>query len=154
NLALSYAFLGQFDAAEPLLANLARRRAGDPEVALAIATVRLYGGRTSDALTALKSAAAPDARAIAEELKRPPGEPPQNPGELAEAAARLDAVVQIGPQRGVAALASVRALFQLAQIRERQGNRAEALQLYARFAALWTNGDVDRDRVADAKSKS
>jgi eukaryotic-like serine/threonine-protein kinase len=153
NLAVNDAFLGQFDAADRLLADLAKRRPDDPEIALAAATVQLYRGRSAAALAALKSAPAA-AASIAQELARPGESAPAGGSELNDAAARLDAVVQAGPQRGAAAIASVRALFQLAEIRERQGQRDRARPLYARFASLWKDGDIDRDRVAQATAKS
>ncbi|HKB13685.1 MAG TPA: tetratricopeptide repeat protein, partial [Vicinamibacterales bacterium] len=150
NLAITYAFLGQFDEADRVLAGTITRRPADPEVALAIASVHLYRGHTAAALAALKNAPATAAQ-IAAELKQPWNAPPPDGSDLTAVDARLDAMVQAGPQHGVAALAYVRALFELAEIRDRQGDRAHARQLYARFAALWKDADVDRDRVAAAE---
>jgi serine/threonine protein kinase len=41
----------------------------------------------------------------------------------------------------------------LAQIAERQGDRAAARDYYARFLRYWKDGDVDRDKVAEATRK-
>lgn len=47
----------------------------------------------------------------------------------------------------------VRSLYYLAQIAERQGDRAAARDHYARFLRYWKDGDVDRDKVAEATRK-
>ena len=154
NLALSYAFLGQPDAADRLMADLAKRRPADSDVALTLASLCLYRGRTGDATAALGAASPTAAAALADEMKRPRAPVPGSPAELTDAAARVDAVVRLGPQQGATALAYVRALYQLAGIRERQGDAEQARQLYARYANLWKDADVDRDRVREAARKS
>jgi cytochrome c-type biogenesis protein CcmH/NrfG len=47
----------------------------------------------------------------------------------------------------------VRSLYYLAQIAERAGDRARARDYYARFLKYWKDGDIDRDKVADALKK-
>jgi hypothetical protein len=47
----------------------------------------------------------------------------------------------------------VRSHFLLAQILEKRGDAARARQLYARFVAFWRDGDIDRDRVAQAQQR-
>jgi len=48
----------------------------------------------------------------------------------------------------------VRSHYLLAQIHERRGDTDTARELYRRFYALWRDGDIDRDRVEEAKRKS
>ena len=47
----------------------------------------------------------------------------------------------------------VRSLYFLGQIAERQGDRARAAEYYRRFLQYWGDGDIDRDKVADARKK-
>jgi tetratricopeptide (TPR) repeat protein len=47
----------------------------------------------------------------------------------------------------------VRSLYFLGQIAERRGDRAKARDFYRRFVDYWGDGDVDRDRVAEARRK-
>ena len=47
----------------------------------------------------------------------------------------------------------VRSLYLLGQISERKGDRAKANEHYNRFVRYWGNGDLDRERVADARRK-
>jgi hypothetical protein len=48
----------------------------------------------------------------------------------------------------------VRSLYFLGQISERKGDRANAAEYYRRFVQYWGDGDMDRDRVADARKKA
>jgi hypothetical protein len=47
----------------------------------------------------------------------------------------------------------VRSVYFLGQIAERQGERDKARAFYGRFVEYWGEGDMDRDRVADARKK-
>ena len=44
----------------------------------------------------------------------------------------------------------VRSFYLLAKIRQREGKSEQARQLYRRFVDFWGDGDVDRERVAEA----
>jgi tetratricopeptide (TPR) repeat protein len=71
----------------------------------------------------------------------------------AEAAARFQRIVDSGEGRAGHPIEYVRSLYFLGQIAERRGDRAKAADFYRRFVGYWGDGDMDRDRVADAKSK-
>ena len=48
----------------------------------------------------------------------------------------------------------VRSHYLLAQIHERRGDTGTARELYRQFYELWRDGDIDRERVEEAKRKS
>jgi len=41
----------------------------------------------------------------------------------------------------------------IGQINERQGQRDQALEFYRRFLQCWGDGDIDRERVRNARQK-
>jgi len=47
----------------------------------------------------------------------------------------------------------VRSLYFLGEINERRGDRAKAADYYRRFLQYWGDGDIDRDRVAEARKR-
>ena len=71
-------------------------------------------------------------------------------GNVAEATARFDRAVKSGAQHGLAALQYVRCLYQLGLIQQKAGQADKAREHFRRFTAFWTNGDIDRQHVADA----
>jgi tetratricopeptide (TPR) repeat protein len=74
-------------------------------------------------------------------------------GNRADAAAHFQRVVDAGRGRVGAPLEFVRSLYLLGQIHEQTGDSARATAYYRRFVEYWGEGDMDRDRVADAKLK-
>ncbi|MBZ5560013.1 MAG: protein kinase [Acidobacteriia bacterium] len=74
-------------------------------------------------------------------------------GSDAEAAARFDRIVNGGVQRANNPVQFVRSLYFLGQISERKGDGARAREYYGRFVKYWGDGEMDRERVADAKKK-
>ena len=70
-----------------------------------------------------------------------------------EAAARFQRIVDGGMLRLNEPVAYVRSLYFLAQIHERRGDRDKARALYRRFLEYWENGELDRERIADAQKK-
>jgi tetratricopeptide (TPR) repeat protein/TolB-like protein/predicted Ser/Thr protein kinase len=74
-------------------------------------------------------------------------------GNHAEAAAQFDRIVKGGTQRVNNPTEFVRSLYFLGQISERKGERDKARDYYRRFVQYWGDGEMDRDRVADAKKK-
>src|SRR5262249_32216164 len=72
----------------------------------------------------------------------------------AAAATRLQQVIGSGPLRTVYPIQFVRSLYFLGQISERKGDRAKASEYYRKFLQYWGDGDIDRDRVADARRKT
>ena len=71
----------------------------------------------------------------------------------AEAAKRFEHIVGAGVDRTANPVEFVRSLYYLGQISERQGQRDKALAFYRRFVEHWGDGDIDRERVADARKK-
>jgi TolB-like protein/Tfp pilus assembly protein PilF/predicted Ser/Thr protein kinase len=269
HLAIDYAFLGQFDKAEQTLKTFTARYSNAHGTPLALATVRLYEGRTADAVKALESAVAAagpndkiasasartemvalllergllqeasqqaeravveaggsgpvslhgrgyaalvdtrlgrqaDATKIFDQLKKEAAELPGDidernlhilagrvaldrgdaqgalrelreaesqlkdgagasvdlwymlgtaflaAGNVAEATARFDRAVKSGAQHGLAAMQYVRCLYQLGLISQKAGQTDKAREYFRRYTAFWTNGDIDRQHVADA----
>jgi tetratricopeptide (TPR) repeat protein/TolB-like protein len=74
-------------------------------------------------------------------------------GNYTEAATRFNRVVTSGFQRLFEPVAYVRSFYFLGQIAEKQGNREKAREHYRRFLEYWKDGDMDRDKVADAQKK-
>ena len=74
-------------------------------------------------------------------------------GHLSEAAVRFQKIVDAARIRAGYPIEFVRSLYFLGQIAERQGDRAKAADHYRRFLQYWGDGDIDRDKVADARKK-
>jgi tetratricopeptide (TPR) repeat protein/TolB-like protein/predicted Ser/Thr protein kinase len=58
-----------------------------------------------------------------------------------------------GAERVAYPIEYVRSLYFLGQIADRRGDHARAAEYYRQFVGYWGQGDVDRDRVADAQAK-
>jgi eukaryotic-like serine/threonine-protein kinase len=71
----------------------------------------------------------------------------------AEAAVRFQKVIDAGDLRAGSPIEFVRSFYYLGQISERKGDRAKAAEYYRRFVQYWGDGEIDRDRVADARRK-
>jgi TolA-binding protein len=74
-------------------------------------------------------------------------------GDDREAAKRFERIVNAGVDRAANPIEFVRSLFYLGQTSERQGERARAQEYYRRFLSYWGDGEIDRERVADARKK-
>jgi tetratricopeptide (TPR) repeat protein len=74
-------------------------------------------------------------------------------GNFGEAARRFEKVISAGRIRGNYPLEFVRSLYFLGQLADRQGERMKAADYYRRFLRYWGDGDIDRDKVADARKK-
>ena len=74
-------------------------------------------------------------------------------GNDTEAAARFDRIVKGGTQRTNNPIEFVRSLYFLGQISERKSERDKARDYYRRFVQYRGDGEMDRDRVADARKK-
>ena len=70
-----------------------------------------------------------------------------------QAQSRFERIVTSGLLRAGDPLPFVRSLYLLGQIHERKGDRAKAAEYYRRFVQYWGDGDIDRERVADARKK-
>jgi len=74
-------------------------------------------------------------------------------GKFDEAGTRFQNVAGSGDRRTFSPVDYVRSLYFLGQINERKGDRAKAADYYKRFVQYWGDGDMDRERVADARKK-
>jgi tetratricopeptide (TPR) repeat protein len=70
-----------------------------------------------------------------------------------EAGIRFEHIVNANAMRLQYPVQFVRSLYFLGGIAERQGDRAKAAKYYRRFVQYWGDGDMDRDKVADARKK-
>jgi tetratricopeptide (TPR) repeat protein len=71
-------------------------------------------------------------------------------GDLSSAAERFQKIVD-RPERATYPIEFVRSWYFLGEIALRQGDRTKAKACYERFLKYWADGDIDRDRVADAR---
>ena len=70
----------------------------------------------------------------------------------AEAEKRFSRLVE-GAERVTFPIEYVRSLYFLGQIAERRGEVDKARDYYRRFLTYWGDGDIDRDKVAEARKK-
>jgi serine/threonine protein kinase/tetratricopeptide (TPR) repeat protein len=75
-------------------------------------------------------------------------------GNTAAAAEHFQFVAEGGYWRLCTPIEYVRSLYYLGQIAERQGDTAKAREYYKRFLFYWKDGDIDRDKVAEAIKKT
>jgi tetratricopeptide (TPR) repeat protein len=74
-------------------------------------------------------------------------------GRPADALPWFEKVAAAGVERVAHPLWYVRSFYYLGRIYEQQGNAAKAREAYRRFVGYWKDGDLDRDRVAEAQRK-
>ena len=74
-------------------------------------------------------------------------------GQLAPAAERFRKIADGRFVRLFSPIEYVRSLYYVALIAERQGDRPTARDYYGRFLRYWKDGDIDRDKVAEATQK-
>jgi len=70
-----------------------------------------------------------------------------------EAAKRFQRIVDSAIDRAQNPIEFVRSLYYLAQINERRGDTDKARTFYRRFLEYWGDGEIDRDRVGEARRK-
>jgi len=75
-------------------------------------------------------------------------------GEDSKAEILLNSILNAGAMRLNFEFVWVRSHYLLAQIHERRGDTGTARELYRQFYELWRDGDIDRERVEEAKRKS
>jgi len=73
-------------------------------------------------------------------------------GDRVEAASLFEAVTEAGSQRALNPFEYVRSFYFLGKIAEEDGDAAAARRHYARFLDYWGDGEIDRDKVDDARS--
>ena len=74
-------------------------------------------------------------------------------GNDTEALVQFQRIVDGGIQRIWNPIEFVRSLYHVGQIYERRGDRERAKAFYRRFVQYWGDGDIDRERVAEARKK-
>ncbi len=74
-------------------------------------------------------------------------------GQADRAATMLEKVAGAGYERAFDPVSYVRSHYLLAQLAEQRGDAARAKQLYTRFLDYWSDGDMDRGWVEDARRK-
>jgi eukaryotic-like serine/threonine-protein kinase len=74
-------------------------------------------------------------------------------GRHAEALASFERVAAAGSERAALPVEFVRSFYFVGMLRERQGDLPGAREAYRRFVGYWKDGDLDRDRVAEAEAK-
>jgi tetratricopeptide (TPR) repeat protein len=74
-------------------------------------------------------------------------------GDRAAAAAWFQRILDSRVERVHFPLETVRSHYFLGRIAERNGDRERAREHYLRFVGYWKDGDIDRERVAEARAK-
>jgi tetratricopeptide (TPR) repeat protein/predicted Ser/Thr protein kinase len=74
-------------------------------------------------------------------------------GRPAEALPWFEKVATSGYERVRQPIPFVRSFYFLGQIYEKQGDKLKSQEAYRRFVSYWRDGDLDRDRVAEAQRK-
>ncbi len=73
-------------------------------------------------------------------------------GDLLEAANLFRTVIEAGPRRILHPLEYVRSFYFLGKIAEEDGDDNAARRHYERFLDYWSDGEIDRERVAEARA--
>jgi tetratricopeptide (TPR) repeat protein/TolB-like protein/predicted Ser/Thr protein kinase len=81
------------------------------------------------------------------------GEAHLGAGNRTEARGWFERIVNGPYERALRPIEYVRSLYHLAAIAEGTGEAAKAVEYYRRFLAYWGDGEIDRDKVAIARSK-
>jgi tetratricopeptide (TPR) repeat protein len=74
-------------------------------------------------------------------------------GDDSTASTEFESVINAGILRVYHPIEFVRSLYYLGQINDRQGNRDKSRAFYRRFLEYWGDGDIDRERIVDARKK-
>jgi eukaryotic-like serine/threonine-protein kinase len=81
------------------------------------------------------------------------GEAHLRAGKPAEATPWFEKITTSGYERATLPIEFVRSFYHLGGLYERAGESAKAREAYRRFVGYWKDGDLDRDRVAEAQKK-
>jgi tetratricopeptide (TPR) repeat protein len=74
-------------------------------------------------------------------------------GRDAEAIKQYEKAVSIGHERWAAPIPYVRSFYRLGTLYEKRGETVKAREMYQRFVRYWGDGDLDRDRIAEARRR-
>ncbi len=81
------------------------------------------------------------------------GEASLGAGRNEEAARWFQKVVESGVEHTVFPIQFVRSFYFLGTLHEKRGDMVKAREAYRRFVGYWKDGDLDRERVAEAQRK-
>jgi tetratricopeptide (TPR) repeat protein len=73
-------------------------------------------------------------------------------GDRGEAERWFRKVTELGDARVAAPIEFIRSFYFLGKVQAAGGNEAGARESYARFLSYWEDGDIDRERVAEARA--
>ena len=73
-------------------------------------------------------------------------------GNFVEAADLFRTVTDVGPRRVLHPFEYVRSFYYLGKIAAEDGDDAAARRYYARFLEYWGDGEIDRERVDEARA--
>ncbi len=122
----------------------------------------LARGDTREAIRRLEQAVS----LLSQRGSLPPPPPPHVPIWYSLASAYLAAgqddqaaewflrIVESGVERNLRPVEFVRSFYFLGKIHENRGDMEKAREYYRRFFEYWKDGDIDRERVEEAKRKS
>jgi cytochrome c-type biogenesis protein CcmH/NrfG len=74
-------------------------------------------------------------------------------GDRAEASRWADLIAESGALRINFPIRYIRSLYFLGKIHEEQGEAEKAREYYQRFYDYWKDGDIDREKIEEVKSK-
>ena len=74
-------------------------------------------------------------------------------GQPAQAEAWFRRVAESGAEHAFQPIEFVRSFYYLGRIHEQAGDRTKARDAYRRFIGYWKDGDLDRERIAEAERK-
>jgi tetratricopeptide (TPR) repeat protein len=74
-------------------------------------------------------------------------------GREEDALKQYQRVVAAGHERWSNPIAYVRSFYRLGTLYEKRGDHSRARDMYRRFVTFWENGDLDRDKIAEAQRK-
>ncbi len=123
--------------------------------------VALGGGNAAAAIKPLQDAAAaltprspgPNTRSWHLPVWSALGEALFVTGRPGDARPWFEKVSESGYERAVWPIEYVRSFYFLGRIYEQQGDTAKSREAYRRFVGYWKDGDLDRDRIAEAQKK-
>jgi serine/threonine protein kinase/tetratricopeptide (TPR) repeat protein len=143
------------------LVNPVSRIRDERSVNIALGLSYLAGGDPASAVKALQAAVAalsprgpiPTARSWHILAWSSLGQALYEAGKPDEARQWFEKVAGSGYERARQPFEFVRSFYYLGKIYENQGDAAKARESYQRFVKYWKDGDLDRDRIAEAQKK-
>jgi tetratricopeptide (TPR) repeat protein/TolB-like protein len=166
--ALAAANLGQWENAERIAAEYKRRAESLTPVSWEREAHRLAGelalarGDAAEAISRLEQAVS----LLSQRGALPPPPPPHAPiwyslasaymaagGQEDQAAEWFGRIIEGSVERNLRPVEYIRSFYFLAKIHENRGDADKAREYYRRFYEYWKDGDIDRERVEEARGK-